>query len=154
MPYLREDQFHLEFLYRVVIFQFIANLVFSFDYANLFNQVIICKHSFLRKFKHWNRIIAYLFPCSGRVCFSGPVHGSLVLSQVDESGGQSGKIGDVIEEKFGRFVQPIVEASIADLTEEENLTHKRFLGTNCREEPPASKFARQAVELNAYGIFT
>ena len=58
---------------------------------------------------------AHLFPCLGGVGFTRPVHGSLVLAQVDQRDGQPGEVGYIVVQELGGFVHLVVEASIGHL---------------------------------------
>ena len=58
-----------------------------------------------------------LFPCAGGVGLAGRVNGVLELSEMDEGGGESGKVGNVVEQKFGRFVHLLLVAPLANLTQ-------------------------------------
>ena len=62
-----------------------------------------------------NSLLPHLFPGAGGVGFAGRVDSVLELAEVNEGGGEPGKVGDVVEEQFGRFVHLLLVASLSHL---------------------------------------
>lgn len=79
---------------------------------------VLCFNFFfclIKEFK-WNCIITpNLLPGAGAVGLAGSVHSCLVLSQVDQSGGQTAKVGHVVVKQFGCFVHLVVIAAVTHL---------------------------------------
>ena len=57
----------------------------------------------------------YLFPGPGGVGLACRVNSILELSEVHESGGQTGKVGDVVEKQLGSFVHLLFIAPLSNL---------------------------------------
>ena len=60
-------------------------------------------------------VTPYLFPRACAVGLASAVYGSLVFTEVDESGCQTGKVGHVVEEKLGCLVHFFIVTSITNL---------------------------------------
>ena len=61
-------------------------------------------------------------PCSCAVGLPGAVHSILVLPEVYEGGGQTGKVGDVVVQELGRLVHALIVAAVANLKPQKQKT--------------------------------
>ena len=57
----------------------------------------------------------YLLPGACGVGLAGGVNGVLELSEMHKSGGETSKVGNVIEEQFGRFIHLLLIAPLTNL---------------------------------------
>lgn len=60
----------------------------------------------------------YLLPGPGRVGLACRVNSILELSEVHEGGGQTSKVGDVVEKQLGSFVHLLFIAPLSNLGRE------------------------------------
>lgn len=57
----------------------------------------------------------HLLPSAGAVGFACSVHSCLVLSQVNQSGGQTAKVGHIVVKQFSCLIHLVVIATVTHL---------------------------------------
>jgi len=65
---------------------------------------------------------SHLLPCLGAVGLASAVHGSLVLSQVDQRDGQPRVVGHVVVQQLRRIVHLVIKTPVCNLWAEEMIT--------------------------------